>query len=84
VGKLMFIYKNGIESEGSVLSIQELADFLKRNVNSVYNSIRTLKNKKAEDLILKDKSGNKYLIITQDELNGKVWYKWAKKNYIIN
>jgi hypothetical protein len=75
VGKLMFIYKNGIESEGSVLSIQELADFLKRNVNSVYNSIRTLKNKKAEDLILKDKLGNKYLIITQDELNGKVWYK---------
>lgn len=75
MGKLMFIYKNGIESEGSVLSIQELADFLKRNVNSVYNSIRTLKNKKAEDLILKDKSGNKYLIITQDELNGKVWYK---------
>jgi hypothetical protein len=71
----MFIYKNGIESEGSVLSIQELADFLKRNVNSVYNSIRTLKNKKAEDLILKDKLGNKYLIITQDELNGKVWYK---------
>lgn len=75
MGKLMFIYKNGIESEGSVLSIQELADFLKRNVNSVYNSIRTLKNKKAEDLILKDKLGNKYLIITQDELNGKVWYK---------
>jgi putative isomerase len=32
-------------------------------------------NKKAEDLILKDKLGNKYLIITQDELNGKVWYK---------
>jgi len=75
VGKLMLIYKNGIESEGSVLSIQELADFLKRNVNSVYKSIRTLKNKKAEDLVLKDKLGNKYLIITQDELDGKVWYK---------
>lgn len=75
MGKLMLIYKNGIESEGSVLSIQELADFLKRNVNSVYKSIRTLKNKKAEDLVLKDKLGNKYLIITQDELDGKVWYK---------
>lgn len=71
----MFIYKNGIESEGSVESIKELAKFLNRDINSVYSSIRRLKNKKAEDLILKDKSGNKYLIITQDELNGKVWYK---------
>ena len=71
----MFIYKNGIESEGSVESIKELAKFLNRDINSVYSSIRRLKNKKSEDLILKDKSGNKYLIITQDELNGKVWYK---------
>lgn len=71
----MFIYKNGIESEGSVENIKELAKFLNRDINSVYSSIRRLKNKKAEDLILKDKSGNKYLIITQDELNGKVWYK---------
>ena len=71
----MFIYKNGIESEGSVESIKELAKFLNRDINSVYSSIRRLKNKKAEDLILKDKSGNKYLIITQDELDGKVWYK---------
>lgn len=71
----MFIYKNGIESEGSVENIKELAKFLNRDINSVYSSIRRLKNKKVEDLILKDKSGNKYLIITQDELNGKVWYK---------
>lgn len=71
----MFIYKNGIESEGSVENIKELAKFLNRDINSVYSSIRRLKNKKAEDLILKDKSGNKYLIITQDELNGKMWYK---------
>lgn len=71
----MFIYKNGIKSEGSVESIKELAKFLNRDINSVYSSIRRLKNKKAEDLILKDKLGNKYLIITQDELNGKVWYK---------
>lgn len=74
MGEIMFIFKNN-DSEGSVLSIKELASFLNRNVSSVYNSIRILKKKKAKDLVLKDSTGEKHLIITQDELNGKVWYK---------
>ena len=79
---LMFIYKeskrnfNFIESMGSVLSINELAKFLNRKTESVYRSLKTLKKKKQEDIILKDKQGNKYLIITQNELNGRIWYKW--------
>lgn len=78
---LMFIYKeskgnfNFIESMGSVLSIKELAKFLNRKTESVYRSLKTLKKKKQEDIILKDKQGNKYLIITQNELNGRIWYK---------
>lgn len=74
MSKLMFIFKER-ESQGSVSSIKELADFLKRDVNSVYRSIRILKNKKSEDLILKSKNGNKYLIITENELNGRKWWK---------
>ena len=79
---LMFIYKeskrnfNFIESMGSVLSIKELAKFLNRKTESVYRSLKTLKKKKQDDIILKDKQGNKYLIITQNELNGRIWYKW--------
>lgn len=81
---LMFIYKeskdertkrNFIESMGSVLSIKELAMFLSRETTSVYRSLKTLMKKKQEDIILKDKQGNKYLIITQNELNGRIWYK---------
>jgi predicted transcriptional regulator len=78
---LMFIYKeskvnfNFIESMGSVLSIKELAKFLNRETASVYRSLKTLMKKKAKDIILKDKQGNKYLIITQNELNGRIWYK---------
>jgi predicted transcriptional regulator len=70
----MFIFKNN-DSEGSVLSIKELANFLNRDISSVYNSIRILKKKKTKDLVLKDSAGEKHLIITEDELNGKVWYK---------
>lgn len=78
---LMFIYKeskqnfNFIESMGSVLSIKELAKFLNRETASVYRSLKTLMKKKQENIILKDKQGNKYLIITQNELNGRIWYK---------
>lgn len=82
---LMFIFKesteghtkrNFIESMGSVLSIKELAKFLNRQTASVYRSLKTLKKKKQDDIILKDKQGNKYLIITQNKLNGRIWYKW--------
>lgn len=78
---LMFIYKesksnfNFIESMGSILSIKELAKFLNRSLTSVYRSLNNLKNKKQKDIILKDKQGTKYLIITQNELNGRIWYK---------
>lgn len=72
--KLMYIYKDKINSCGSVLSIKELAKFLNRDINSVYRSIRILKKKKVEDLILKDSKGNKYLIITEDELDGRKWW----------
>lgn len=81
---LMLIYKestdghtkiNFIESMGSVLSIKELAKFLNRKTASVYRSLKTLMKKKAKDIILKDKQGNKYLIITQNDLNGRIWYK---------
>lgn len=76
---LMFIfkYKDGkfIESKGSVLSIQELSNFLNRKITSVYRSLKALKKKKQENIILTDKNKNKYLIITQNELNGRLWYK---------
>lgn len=82
--KLMYIFKEStdghtkrkfIESMGSVTSIQELSKFLNRPISGVYRSIRTLKKKKQQDLILKDRNKTKYLIITQNELKGEFWYK---------
>ena len=86
--KLMYIFKesidghtrrNFIESMGSVMSIQELSKFLNRHISGVYRSIRTLKKKKQEELILKDRNKTKYLIITQNELDGKKWFQEHKK-----
>lgn len=74
--KLIFIFNyDKPEFEKSCWNFNEVAKFLNRDISSVYNSMRILKNKRQKDLVLKDKEGKKHLLILDKELLGKEWYK---------
>lgn len=76
IKKIIYVWKyDKREFETSCWSIKEVAEFLNRDVSSVYNSISRLRKLKKEDIVLKDNEGNKHLIILEKELQGKKWYK---------
>lgn len=78
--QIYFIYKVGkVEFETSCIGIKEVAEYLKRPLESVYSSMSILRHKKAKDLILKDYEGNKHLIINELELQTGKWYSNKKK-----
>ena len=58
----------------TAIGIVELAGILDRPVSSVRNSINAIKRynkthrKNKKELIVKDKDGNKYLLITENEM----------------
>lgn len=76
MNKIIYVWKyDKREFEASCWTIKEVADFLKRDVSSVYASMSRLRKLRKEDIVLKDYDGNKHLIILEKELQGKKWYK---------
>ncbi|MBQ1551194.1 MAG: hypothetical protein IIZ67_03740 [Bacilli bacterium] len=59
----------------SCWGFKEVAEFLNRDIQSVYASISRLRKLKRDDLVLTDANGKKHLIILEKELQGKKWYK---------
>ena len=78
--QIYFIYKvDKVEFETSCIGIKEVAEYLKRPLESVYVSMSILRHKKAKDFILKDYEGNKHLILSELELKTGKWYSNKKK-----
>ncbi len=73
--QIYFIYKvDKVEFEASCIGIKQVSEWLNRPLASVYASMRRLRKKKQEDLILKDKEGRKHLILSQKEMQKGKWY----------
>ena len=72
--EIYFIYAfKGVLYEETCIGVQELADYLKRPLNSVYTSMSRLRKLK-KDLVLKDYNGIKHMILTEKELRTGKWY----------
>lgn len=76
---MYFLYtENGKEWKGSAIGIQELARILKRTPGSVRRSIKNIEQRR-KDFILKDKDKNKYLIMSEEELQTGVLINERRK-----
>ena len=76
IKKIIFIYEYDKPNfEMSCWGFKEVAEFLNRDIQSVYASISRLRKLKRDDLVLTDANGKKHLIILEKELQGKKWYK---------
>lgn len=73
--ELIFIFtEDPVNYYNTALGYTELAEILGRPVASVRNSVSSIRKynkthrKNKKELIVKDKNGNKYLLITETEL----------------
>ena len=73
--ELIFIFTaNPVDYYDTALGYMELAEILGRPVASVRNSVSSIRKynkthrKNKKELIVKDKDGNKYLLITENEM----------------